>query len=110
MGSWHLGCCMLVRSMKSNGSGRGLRRQGAILAVVLLALASGLCVLPAGHAMVDDEGMAPDLCVLMHAVSLTVVLLPGPLLSGWALPELPSRLVLAPVHALDPPPKSLALS
>ena len=96
--------------MNHNGTARGSRRRGAILAVVLLALASGLCVLAAVHAMADDEAMAPDLCVLMLAVSLTIVLLPGPLLSGWARPDLPSRLVLAPVHALDPPPKSFSLS
>ncbi len=88
----------------------GWRQQGAILAVVLLALATGLCVLAAGHAMADDEGMSPDLCVLMLAVSPTVVLLPGPLLGGWARSDLPSRLVLAPIHALDPPPKSISLS
>jgi hypothetical protein len=101
---------MDLTGMNSNGTGRGSRRQGAILAAVLLAVASGLCVLAAGQAMADDEGMAPDLCVLMLAVSLTIVLLPGPLLSGWAPPDLPSRLVLAPVHALDPPPKSVSLS
>lgn len=94
----------------SNGTGRGSRRQGAILAAVLLALACGLCVLAAGHAMADGEAMAPDPCILMLAVSLTIVLLPGPLLSGWTRPDLPSRLVLAPVHALDPPPKSVSLS
>ena len=96
--------------MNNNGTGRGLRRQGAILAAVLLALATGLCILAAGQAMADDEGMAPDLCVLMLAVSLTVVLFPGPLLSGWARPDLPSRLVLVPVHALDPPPKLASFS
>ncbi len=96
--------------MSSNGTGRGFRRQGTILAAVLLALASGLCVLAAGQAMAADEGMSPDLCALMLAVSLTVVLLPGLPLSGWARPDLPSGLVLAPVHAPDPPPKSVSLS
>lgn len=96
--------------MNHKGTGRGSRRRGAIVAVVLLALASGLCVLAASHAMADDEGMSPDLCVLMLAVSLAIVLLPGPLLSGWAPPDLPSRLLLAPAHALDPPPKSFSLS
>jgi hypothetical protein len=96
--------------MSSNGTGRGHRRQGTILAVVLLALASGLCVLAAGQAMADDEDMSPDLCALMLAVSLAIVLLPGPLLSGWARPDLPSRLVLAPIQALDPPPKLASLS
>ncbi|MBI4170047.1 MAG: hypothetical protein HY510_08940 [Acidobacteria bacterium] len=99
-----------LMGMNHNGAGRGLTRQGAILAAVLLALATGLCVFPAGHAMADDEGMPPDHCVLILAVSLTVVLLPGPLLGGWAPPDLPSHLVLAPVHALDPPPKSVSLS
>ncbi len=98
---------MHVTGVKSNLTGRSW---GAILAVVLLALASGLCVLPAAHAMADDEGMAPDFCVLMLAVSLTVVLLPGPLLSGWARPDLASRLAIAPVPASDPPPKSVSLS
>jgi hypothetical protein len=96
--------------MNRKGTGRGFRRQGAILAAVLLALATGLCVLSAGDAMTDNEGMSLDLCVLMLAVSLAVVLLPGPLLGGLAPSDLPSRLVLAPVHALDPPPKSVSLS
>jgi hypothetical protein len=101
---------MDLMGMNHNGTGRGSRRQVAILAVVLLALATGLCVLAASHAMADDEGMSPDLCVLMLAVSLTIVLLPGPLLSGWARSDLRPRLVLAPVHALDPPPKLALLS
>ena len=100
---------MNLTAMNSNSTGRGSRRQAAVLAAALLALAIGLCVLAAGHAMAD-ESMSPDLCVLMLAVSLTVVLLPGPLLSGWARPDLPSRLVLVPVHALDPPPKLASLS
>jgi hypothetical protein len=96
---------MRLMGMNHNGTGRGLRRQSAILAVVLLVLASGLCVLAAGHAMADDEGMSPALCILMLAVSLTIVLLPGPLLNGWARSDLASRLLLVPVHASDPPPK-----
>ena len=101
---------MDLMGMNHNGTGRGSRRQGAILAALLLVLASGLCVLAAGHAMAGDEGMSPDLCVLMLAVSLTVVLLPGPLLGGWARSDLPSLLSLAPVHASDPPPRFAPLS
>ncbi len=81
-----------------------------ILSALLLALATGLCVPLGGHAMADDERVSPDLCALMLAVSLTVLLIPGPLLSGWAPRDLPSRLTFAPVHAPDPPPKSVSLS
>lgn len=90
--------------------GRGWRRRGALLGALLLALATGLCVFGAGHTMAGDQEMSPDLCVLMLAVPLTVVLLAAPLLGGWAQPDRPSRLVFVPVHALDPPPKPLSLS
>lgn len=97
-------------NMKKRWTNRDWQRRGAILGAVLLVLATGLCLVQAGHATGDDGGMSPDLCVLMLAVSLSVVLLPGPLLSGWTQPDLRSRLALAPVHASDPPPKSLSLS
>ncbi len=101
---------MDLMGTNNHGTGRGLRRQGAILAVVLLALAGGVCVLGGAHGMADGAGMSPESCFFTLAVSLTVVLLPGPLLSGWARRDLPSRLVLAPVHALDPPPKLASFS
>lgn len=96
--------------MTKRWTSRDWLRKGAILGGVLLVLATGLCLVQAGHAAADDGGVSPDLCVLMLAVSLAVVLLPGPLLGGWTQPDLQSRLVLAPVHASDPPPKSPSLS
>lgn len=92
---------MVLTAMNHNGTGRRSRRFGAILALALLALTTGLCVLAAGHAMADDEAMAPDLCVLMLAVTFTLVLLPGPLLCG--------RRGVAPV-SIAPQPRREALA
>ena len=87
---------------------RSWKRDGAILGIVLIVLSGGLCVFGVGHAMAED--MSPDLCVLMFAVSLTILLLCGPLLSGWTQFRLSSRLSVAPVRILDRPPKLATLS
>ena len=87
---------------------RSWKRDGAILGIVLIMLSGGLCVFGVGHAMAED--MSPDLCVLMFAVSLTVLLLSGPLLGGWTQLRLWSRLALAPLRILDRPPKLATLS
>ena len=99
-----------IGPMSSDGIGGGLRRQSVILPALLFALATGLCVLLGGHAMADDERMSPNICALMLAVSLTVVLLPGPLLGGWTQLRLWSRLSLAPLRIFDRPPKLATLS
>ena len=95
-------------SMSSPWLNRNWKRDGAILAIVLIMLSGGLCVFGVGHAMAED--MSPDLCVLMFAVSLTILLLCGPLLSGWTQFRLSSRLSVAPVRILDRPPKLATLS
>ena len=95
-------------SMSSPWLNRNWKRDGAILAIVLIMLSGGLCVFGVGHAMAED--MSPDLCVLMFAVSLTILLLCGPLLSGWTQFRLSSRLSVAPVRTLDRPPKLATLS
>jgi len=87
---------------------RSWKRDGAILGIVLIMLSGGLCVFGVGHAMA--ENMSPDLCVLMFGVSLTVLLLSGPLLGGWTQLRLRSRLALAPLRILDRPPKLATLS
>ena len=95
-------------SMSSPWLNRNWKRDGAILAIVLIMLSGGLCVFGVGHAMAED--MSPDLCVLMFAVSLTILLLCGPLLSGWTQFRLSLRLSVAPVRILDRPPKLATLS
>ena len=94
--------------MSSPWAKRSWKRDGAILGIVLIMLSGGLCVFGVGHAMSED--MSPDLCVLMFAVSLTILLLCGPLLSGWTQFRLSSRLSVAPVRILDRPPKLATLS
>ncbi|MEK7700685.1 MAG: hypothetical protein AAB418_01635 [candidate division NC10 bacterium] len=97
-----------IKRLIKRWTNRSWQRQGAILGVVLIMLSGGLCVFGVGHAMAED--MSPDLCVLMFAASLTVLLLSGPLLGGWTQLRLWSRLSLAPLRILDRPPKLATLS
>ncbi len=94
--------------MKKRWTKQRWRKLGVILGALLVLLSGGLCILGVGHAMANE--LSPDLCISMFFVSLTVLLLPGPLLSGWARFELWSLLSLAPLRILDRPPKLATLS
>jgi len=94
--------------MKTRWATQRWQQQAVILGTVLILLSGALCVFGVGHAMADD--LSPDLCVSMFAVTLTVLLLPGPLMSGRALCEFWFRLSVAPLRSLDRPPKLAPLS
>jgi hypothetical protein len=80
-------------------------RSGAILAAVLLTLAISLCLFHADDHRASSHAMSADLCVGLFIASLTVTLLAGLPLTGWA-PGL--RTVRVPAISLRipaPPPK-----
>ena len=76
---------------------------------VLIALATGFCVFDADHDGTSDHALPLDLCLGMLVASLTVMLLVGLPLTGWAAPY---RLLAVPaplLHTPAPPPKSILL-
>lgn len=85
-----------------------LWQHAAILGAMLLMLAVGLCLTNGEHGSMSGAGMSPDLCLGMLAVTLTVVSLWRPPVSGWADRRRPVAPATVPIHALDPPPKVTA--
>ncbi|MBI2202320.1 MAG: hypothetical protein HYU41_00430 [Candidatus Rokubacteria bacterium] len=72
----------------------------ALLGVTLVLVGGFLMIHCGGH----DGAMDPDLCAIT-AVSLAIVLLVGPLLSGRLGAEVAPALVLLTLVPLDLPPK-----
>lgn len=85
-----------------------LWQHAAIFGAVLLTLAVGFCLAGGEHGSMTHDGMSPDLCLGMLAVTLTVLRPWAPLMSGWVDARRPVALVPVPIHVLEPPPKSLA--
>ena len=83
--------------------------RGAVIAVALLALATGFCLFDQ-----DEDGTAghvtpPDLCLGMLAASLAIMPLVGLLAAGWAA-SLPFQAAYAAAICVpDPPPKPASL-
>lgn len=90
-------------------------RARLLLSVLLLAAVSCCLVqVPAIPGHDHDHGRDHDaphaLCLGMVVITLGLVLLPGLLPSGWAVPLLPSVLRARPIQVLDPPPRVLSLA
>jgi hypothetical protein len=79
--------------------------QGAVVALALLVLATGLCLFD--H---DDDGAAghvtsPDLCLGMLAGGLAAAPLVALLAVGWALNLTVAAPLTVALHTPDPPPR-----
>jgi hypothetical protein len=89
---------------RRDGSREAWWVRGVVVAVVLLVLAAGLCLLDG-----DDHDTAgqlvPDLCLSVLAVSLTVMPFAGLLAVGWTrnAPDVAAYVVAR--HIPDPPPR-----
>jgi hypothetical protein len=83
--------------------------QVAVIVLVAVTLAIGLCLLDAHQHDMSHHGMSPDLCLGFIALVFAVTLL------GLAeIDRLPAELLCpvraVSVHRLDPPPKSVPIS
>jgi hypothetical protein len=88
-----------------------MRSPALVFVALLLTLAAGQCFFDQGDDHWMHDGMTLDLCLLMVVVlSITPILLAGPLLSGWADTYRTVVLATAPVRVLDPPPKTASRS
>jgi hypothetical protein len=83
--------------------------RGAVIAVALLALATGLCLFDQDEVRASGRVTPPDLCLGMLAVSFAIMPLVGLLAAGWVVVlPFPAAYAVA-VHVPDPPPRSASL-
>lgn len=103
-GMWHFRCTDLP-PMRVGQLRQAWWIQGATIAVVLLALATGFCLFDQEEDGAGGHMTPPDLCLAMLAASLSVMPLARLLATGWtvSLPvAVPSTVAL---HIPDPPPR-----
>ncbi len=84
--------------------------QLAGIAVVLLTLTLGLCAVHCAHNAAHEHESGMMVCGGAPASFLTLVLLVGPLATGYLLSDPFRSLYAVSLVLLDPPPKALALS
>ena len=78
----------------------------AVVAAVLLILATGCCVFDRDDDATAGHVAPPDLCLGMLAVSLAVMSLARLPVVGWAIGPAVAAPYVVPRHLPDPPPKS----
>ena len=103
--AWHSSCTPL-RAMAFLRVGRLRNRwwvRGAVIAVALLVLATGLCLFDQ-----DDhgaDGRVLDLCLGIVAISLAIAPFAGLLAAGWAVNVPVAAPYAIALHVPDPPPR-----
>jgi hypothetical protein len=79
--------------------------QGAVIALALLVLATGLCLFDQDVDGAAGHVTSPDLCLGMLAGGLAVAPLVALLAVGWALNLTVAAPLAVALHTPDPPPR-----